>query len=392
MGSSVEMWPVLSYKTGLRIPPRINSPEHIKSILTEALANKTSDVYIQPGKPIMADINGEKHALMQQALDTEEVRRILSIICNRDSAATDISAGRAVNTRYDMLISGKDDADLSIGTRHRFRVNASPISFGTETSCQIVMRTIPADPPSVDAIGLTPEILEGATPENGIVLIAGATGSGKTTTFASMIVYVLFNDTPIKGSIITYEDPIEYAINDHGSKHSFIVQSQIPEQFPSFAAGIREAMRRKPALILIGEMRDQESISAAMEAARTGHTVYSTVHATDVSAICYRIVSRYQESQHQTVSFDFVDSTRFLMAQRLVKCKAGGRIAVREYLRFDREVRDTLFALKSINPIAVTQVVREFVNKQGHSFQAEGKRLLEEGVIDESVAMQLMRT
>ena len=120
---------------------------------------------------------------------------------------------------------------------------------------------------------------------HGSFLVSGATGSGKTTTFAAIIRHILENDTPIKGHILTHEEPIEYRYDKIQSSHSIIVQSQIPDHFPTFHAANREAMRRRPAMVLVGELRDLETIQSAVEIARTGHAIFATVHATDVASI-----------------------------------------------------------------------------------------------------------
>jgi len=378
--------PKVEYRTGYKDPFRFQNPDHFKALMLESLAHGASDIFIQPLLPVTAEINGRMMALTRRAIDDAEVKLILKWAADRDTAMTDILSGKSVNGRYELF----DPVELSkSGARLRrgYRVNAVPIRSEGVTSSQIVIRSIPNEPPTPEQVGLTPEILSAATPRDGIVYIAGPTGSGKTTTFAACIRYIMEGDTPIKGNLITIEEPIEFRFDTIQSLHSIITQSQVPEMFPDFYAAIREAMRRKPKLIVVGELRDQDTIRAAVEASMTGHAVFGTVHANDVCSVARRLISRFPEGERATAIYDIVDTTRFVLAQRLVRGRDGKLLAAREYLRFDQAIRDELSSLSNMG--SVTQVLRRLVEERGHSFRAEGRRLLEAGLIDEEVAHAL---
>jgi defect-in-organelle-trafficking protein DotB len=282
----------------------------------------------------------------------------------------------------------KDERGSKI--RYGFRVNASPIQYYGATSAQIVMRAIPNDPPRYDDLGLSEDIVKMMTPRDGIVYIAGATGSGKTTTFSSIIRYILENETPIRGNLISIEEPIEFTFEKVKSKHSIIVQSQVPIHFASFYDANREAMRRKPGMIMIGEMRDEQTIRASVEASLTGHPVFGTVHAINVAAVMRRLISRFPEDERGTAIFDIVETARFIMAQRLVKGVNGKLLAAREYLAFDEEARDSLIELDQMGK--VTSKIKEIVHEKGHSFVAEAKKLQDAGLIDDRVAKDIAHT
>lgn len=376
----------LQWLTSYQDPYRIQSHEHFKGLMLETLAHGASDVMIQPGLPVCAEINGVLCAVTHRPIDDSEVLEILIAAAGRDTAQTDIISGAAVNARYELFDPEKRDA-RGERLRYKYRVNASPVLYHGHTSCQIVMRSIPQDPPVYTEVGLTEQLVRMACPEDGIVYVAGRTGSGKTTTFASILRFVLEDDTPIKGNLITHEEPIEFTYQSILSKHSILVQSQIPTHFTDFYAANREAMRRKPGLIMIGEMRDEDTIRAAVEASLTGHPVFGTVHASDVAAVMRRLISRFPESERATAIYDIVDSARFVMAQRLVQSVDGKRVAAREWLLFDDDVREELADLSEMG--RVTSAVRALVHDRGWSFEKEADRLLEEGVIDETVARQL---
>ncbi|MCL2875791.1 MAG: Flp pilus assembly complex ATPase component TadA [Betaproteobacteria bacterium] len=383
---------VAERKTAYQDPARfLACPDIFKALMLEAREHSASDVYVQPGHPICALINGRMQALTLRPLDTDEVRNILEWVTMRPTALTDIMTQRSVNARYIIYDPGKR-ASNGAPIQYAYRVNAVPIQGAGGGSAQIVMRAIPNDPPDWQTVGLTPEILRATTPDNGIVYIAGTTGSGKTTTFAAVIRHILEmpkEEATIHGNLITIEEPVEFTYKNVRSEHSVLTQSQVPDHFASFQEGVREAMRRSPRLVLVGELRDAETISAARELALTGHPVFSTVHAINVAAVMPRLVSRFEQREKAAMVFDLVDTVRFIMAQRLVRCIDGKLVAAREYLIFDQEIRNELIASGEIGRITerIIQLVREHPN--GHSFEAEGQRLLEAGKIDKNVARKL---
>lgn len=378
----------LDWKTGYSDPFRFQTPEQFKALMLETLAHDASDILIQPGYPVCIEVNGRLCAITHRGLDDSEVREILILVAGRDTAWTDIVAGRSANPRYELFDPKARDA-RGDRLRHKYRVNASAISYHGQTSCQIVMRSIPRDPPVYTAVGLTEELVRMACPEDGIVYVAGRTGSGKTTTFASIVRFILENDTPIKGNFITHEEPIEFNFQSIASKHSIIVQSQIPTHFADFYEANREAMRRKPGGIMIGELRDEETIRAAVEASQTGHPVFGTVHANDVAAVIRRLISRFPEAERATAIYDIVDSARLVVAQTLIPGTSGRRVAAREFLQFDDDVRNALLDLSEMGK--VTSTVRELMKDRGWSFAKEAERLLADGSIDQETAAMLRR-
>jgi defect-in-organelle-trafficking protein DotB len=376
---------------GVAIPHvfSINSNDILKKITLACQHFGVSDIFIQPDRPICVAIEGILHAITPRLLDVVEVWNLLNVITERVTAKTDIMGGKAVNASYVLQDSTQKSAS-GLPLRYYYRVNATGISVsGGGDAVQIVMRAIPVDPPTYDKLGVNNDILYGSTPKQGIVYIAGATGSGKTTTFAAIMRYILENDTPIQGNIVTYEEPIEFRYNNIVSKHSIISQSEVPRNIPNFYDGIREAMRRKPELILIGELRDQETIMSAIEASVTGHAVFATVHATNVASVLNRLVYRLPEGDRGNAIYKLVDATRFIMAQKLIMGVNGKRVATREYLMFTREIIEDLIMLPS--EMQVTQKIREYVNDCGNSFAQDAKRLYEEGKIDAKVRDEVIR-
>ena len=379
--------PRITPRTSFAEPYRFEVDRDLKAMLLEAQAQGASDIFIQPDMPVIAMIEGQMKAITARVMDDGEVVSLLTWLANdRDTAHTDILAGHAVNTRYELFDPVKKDA-RGAKVRYPLRVNGSPIQYHSATSCQIVARTIPQDPPLPSQVGITPELLALMTPRDGIIYIVGVTGSGKSTTLASVIRYIMENDTSIKGNIITAEEPIEFNFGNIHSAHSIITQSQIGLHFPNYPASNREAMRRKPALIMVGELRDQESIETAVEASNTGHPVFGTAHATNVALTARRLISRFPSEEREMAIYDIIESTRLIVTQRLVPGVDGRRVAAREYLAFTEDVKEQLVDLTTMG--MVSHKLRQLTHQVGHSFAKEGQRLLAEGRITAEVAQEL---
>lgn len=229
-----------------------------------------------------------------------------------------------------LIQNGSVDLSYSIAQRTRFRVNV----FSQRGTWAIVLRVIPEGIPSIDELGLPQELHNIARLKNGIVLVTGPTGSGKSTTLAAMI-HKINNEQAYH--IITVEDPIEYM---HKHLKSTVNQREVGSDTKSFALALRAALRQAPKVILIGEMRDLETIEIAMEAAETGHLVFSTLHTIDASKTIDRIIGVFPKDQEQQVRTRFSQSFRYVISQRLIPKVGGGRKAVLEILKSTMRTRD----------------------------------------------------
>ena len=225
------------------------------------------------------------------------------------------------------------DFSYSIPGVARFRVNA----FKQRGSTSLVIRAIPVDIRSIDELSLPPVIRELAEEERGIVLLTGTTGSGKSTTLASMIDHI--NATRAR-HIVTIEDPIEFL---HRDKQSLINQREVGMDTGSFKRALRRVLRQDPDVILIGEMRDEETVHTALSAAETGHLVFSTVHTVDAAETVNRLIDFFPPHQHQQARAMIAGTLKGAVAQRLVPTADGrGRVACCEILRMTGRVRDMI--------------------------------------------------
>lgn len=379
-------------------PTRFNSMnEHVRPLFEEIQAHKASDVFIQEGKPITCRVNGVMYAVSYKLLDSGEASWLLQEIAGQTAIAS-INAQQSINKRFGLFDKDKNARNIT-GSRvlNSYRVNVSGTMYLGTDSFQICMRSIPSSPPHISEVGLDESFVKKLCPQSGIVLFSGVTGSGKSTTQASIIKYIMENNTDIRGNIVTHEDPIEFTFENIMSSHSIIAQSQIPENFKSFEAANREAMRRKPALIILGELRDESTISSATEASLTGHPVFGTVHSNTIAEIIPRLLSRFPVEVRGSNLYDILSCASAFIAQRLVQNIEGKLIAVREYVIFNKKLKKELRDFddhKEMNRFMSTLLDERgsfdpnaLISK---SFAEQGKKLLREGVINNEGYRALM--
>ena len=229
-----------------------------------------------------------------------------------------------------LLRNGSVDLSYSIPQKTRFRVNV----FSQRGTWAIVLRVIPEGVPTLQELGLPGELLNVAPLKNGIVLVTGPTGSGKSTTLAAIINQI---NHEFAYHIVTIEDPVEYM---HRHARSTVNQREVGSDTKSFALALRAALRQAPKVILIGEMRDVETIEIAMEAAETGHLVLSTLHTIDAAKTVDRIVGVFPKEQEAQIRTRFAQSFKYVISQRLIPKVGGGRTAVLEILKSTMRTRD----------------------------------------------------
>ena len=285
------------------------------------VSDKVSDLIFSPGRPPQVELNGHLTPVPQlPALSPDDTRRIAGdLIGNNKQAMTKLREQGACDLSYSLPGSG------------RFRVNI----FIQRGTCAIVMRVIPNNIPDFNALHLPAQLAEIVNLKNGVVLITGPTGSGKSSTMAAIVGRV---NQERAYHIITIEDPIEFL---HTHQRSTIHQRELHSDTPSFALALRAALRQAPKVILVGEMRDRETIEIALEAAETGHLVLSTLHTIDASKTVERIIGVFPQSEQQGIRNRLARSFRYIISQRLLPRKdGGGRVAVIEVLTSTLRTRE----------------------------------------------------
>jgi twitching motility protein PilT len=252
--------------------------------------------------------------------------------------------------------------------------------FSQRGSYSIVLRVIPSRVPTVEELGLPPQLNHIADERNGIVLLTGPTGSGKSTTLAA-IIKKMNQEKPIH--IITIEDPIEYL---HPADKATINQREVGSDTKSFALALRAALRQAPKVILVGEMRDVETISIALEASETGHLVLSTLHTIDAAKSIDRIVGVFPKSEERAIRTRFSQSFKWIVSQRLVPKQSGGRVAVCEVLRANSRTKE--YVQEGEREGKSLQDAMEAGSLEGmQTFDNELEKLIHDGTVDREVAL-----
>lgn len=346
------------------------TPHHIEDVLAFCTELGASDITFQTAEPIFAEIHGKLYKITRRKLTNAEVGDILNAIYG-PNGTTQILSGVDVDTHYEFRPTR--------GSRFRFRVNGTGCQVEGHPGLQLTLRTIPTYPPDLDTLELPPDVLKAIAPEDGVVYVTGATGSGKSTLLAAIIKEIA-KDPDSNRKILTYEAPIEFVFDAVDKPSSIVSQSEIPRHLPNFAAGVRNALRRKPRLILVGESRDSETISAVIEAALTGHPVYTTLHSTGVAETIRRLVGAFPQEEREGRVIDIIETIRLSLWQKLVPTVDGKRVALREYLVFTEEIRDQLL---SIDPEKVTALTRQLVYEKGQPMIVDAKRKFDAGIISE---------
>jgi len=352
-----------------------NEPSRFTSINMDAMLEFTtglqaSDVTIQTGTPIMAEIYGRLIQITSRRLSNAEVSDMINYIYG-PNATTQLLSGQDIDTHYEFRPTR--------GERFRFRVNATACLIDGHDGIQITLRTIPTTPPQLDTMDLPQDVIKALAPQEGIVFVTGATGSGKSTLLAS-IIRELIEQEDSNRKVLTYESPIEFVFDEIQTTSAVVSQSEIPRHIPSFAEGVRNALRRKPRLIMVGECRDAETISAALEAALTGHPVYTTLHTSGVAETMRRLVTSYPKDERLGRTIDILETIRLCIWQKLVPTIDGKRVALREYLVFDEKIRDIL--LES-DPNDITSATRRLVREHGQLMTNDAQQKYKDGIISE---------
>lgn len=388
----------IKLKTNWSPPESFKTAEDVRSMLAEVREQGASEIFIMPGEPVSIMIDGSLWAITYRVLKLSEAQYILEVVTHSNVATTKISGGDSLNGTTELFEQNKDGDNVKnkrgLKKYNRYRHNAAPCMTPLGSHFQITMRYIPDDPLPYDKLGMTEsEVDEFITPE-GIVVIAGRTGSGKTTTLAAVMRYILEGDTIIKGNIVTHEEPIEFRYDNILSIHSIIAQSEVGFHFSDFNKANREAMRRYPALILLGELRDSETIMAAVEASQTGHPVFATTHATNVESIVPRMVSRFPDGRKSAAAYDIIESARLFVAQKLVLGTNGKRFAVRAKLKFTPELRKKLLdTISSKGEIAMIKEIRLIMENEEYgarNFLTQADELLKSGKIGKNAYKELV--
>ncbi|ACB97231.1 type IV pilus twitching motility protein PilT [Beijerinckia indica] len=352
--------------------PRKSAPG-LDHLLTWAYRQGASRIAFLSGHPVWVRIHGLNQPVEPDPIPESDLALITNHIYGADGTAR-LKKGQDFDLTYEVL--------LDRGTRLRFRINATATRTSRRDGVNIILRPIPDKPPTLEQQRVEQGILESFRPHEGMVIVSGATGSGKSTLIAGMTMAKL-NDPNGHYNIIEGAAPIEFMFDRMRSDSSTIVQSEIPIDLPTFEAFIRGCMRREPTDIIVGECRDSVTMAAAIQAAISGHTLTTTIHANDVALTMQRIASLCPPDERDNLISAVAQSLRLVINQKLIRSSDGKRIALREFLVFNRALRTTFL---ETDPKLWPALTRQAIATEGQSYEQAINRLLEAGLISEETA------
>lgn len=341
--------------------------DHILSKMLDSHEN-VSDLNFTPGKPLQVESSGQ---LVPVKMEPDF--KILTPF------QTEIFALNLINNNRELtetlIREGSCDLSYQLGNQARFRVNI----FSGSGKYSIVLRKLETKIPTIEELNLPRAFHKMAEERNGIIFVTGATGSGKTTSLAALLDKI--NETK-SVHVITLEDPIEY---QHTQKAATFNQRELGADFGSFANGLRAALRQAPKVILVGEMRDRESVEIGLSAAETGHLVLSTLHTVDAGQSINRVLGMFSTKEERQIRIRLADSVRWIVSQRLLPKVGGGRVAAFDILGTNLRTKETILHGESSGK-TFNDIIRSGKAQGMVSFDEYIISLYEEGKINAETA------
>jgi twitching motility protein PilT len=298
--------------------------DHILTTMLESYDN-VSDLNMTVDKPFQVESSGE----LKPVAVTPPIQRLTPF--QAEIVALNLINGDRRLTKI-LLNQGSCDLSYQLAGKARFRVNV----FSQKGCFSTVMRQLVTRVPTIEEMKLPSAFYDMSNERNGIILITGATGTGKTTSLAAVLNEINENKSV---HVVTLEDPVEYM---HSQKKATFNQREMGADFDTYASGLRAALRQAPKVILVGEMRDRETVEIGLSAAETGHLVLTTLHTTDAGQTINRIVGMFEQEEERQIRIRLADSLRWIGCQRLLPKEGGGRVAAFEIMRSNLRVKDSI--------------------------------------------------
>ena len=340
----------------------IPTPDLLAGMLRAS--EKVSDLIFSPGRPPQVEIHGQLTAVEisgSSILSADDTRRIAADLIGNNK--------QAINTLREQ---GSCDVSYGLPGTARFRVNV----FIQRGSCAIVMRVIPTVIPTFSSLRLPAQLEEAANVRSGIILVTGGTGSGKSSTLDALIERI---NSEHCYHVLTVEDPIEFL---HRHKKSTVHQRELHSDAPNFTMALRAALRQAPRVIMVGEIRDRETLEILLDAAENGHLVLSSMHTVDASKTVERIIATFPSTEQQSVRERLAKTFRYIIAQRLIPRNDGGdRVAVVEILKSNSRTRDCVEQGERAGR-TLLDAIKSSENEGMQHFDGEIAKLVRSGLVD----------
>jgi twitching motility protein PilT len=330
--------------------------------------DKVSDLIFSPGRPPQVEVYGQLIPVQGpglRLLNADDTRRIASDLIGNNKQAINM-----------LREQGACDISFGLPGLARFRVNV----FIQRGSCAVVMRVIPTTIPEFSTLGLPSHLGEIAGLRDGIVLVTGARGAGKSSTLAALLDRINEKQTC---HIITIEDPIEFL---HNHKQATIHQRELHSDTPNFALALRAALRQAPKVILVGELRDRETIEMVLDAAETGHLVLSSLNAPNVGKTLERIANAFPPAEQPSLRGRLAKTLRYVISQQLIPRKEGGRVAILEVFKNTSRTVSRLDS-EDLSGETLLETLKNGSGDGMQHFDAEIEKLIRAGVVDLEVGL-----
>lgn len=356
--------------------------DNFDDLLEFAAMRKASDITIQPDMVVMAEIGGQIVPITEKIISPAEVDDLVRYTYQEDGPAQ-LASGYDLDPAHEVRIKG-------VGQR-RYRVNITNGRIIGGQGAQLTIRTLPSKPIEISKLNIEQAIIDNWRPEQGLVFVTGPTGSGKSTLLSSGI-RMLVERPDANEKILEYSRPIEYVYDGIIMPSSVIHQVHAGKDLRPrdgdgdegsiFAYCVRNALRRKPTIILIGEARDKATIEASVEAGLTGHLVYTTMHTIGVAETLRRAIIPFPEGSRRAMGVDIMESMRMVVTQLLLPKIGGGKVGCREFMVFSPKVRDRFLNEKDVD--SWPRLARRLLAEQaavGQTMQQAALKLLYDGQI-----------
>ncbi len=347
---------------------RRNELDYVLNTLLD-FNKEVSDINFTVGKPLQVEVTG-------QLLPVPITPPIESLTAFQTEMIALNLIGGSKRLTEELLRTGSCDSSYSLGDRARFRVNI----FSQRGCYSIVLRKLNAQIPSISDLNLPEVILQCSKEKTGLVLVTGATGSGKSTTLASLIEQINANQSI---HIITLEDPVEFI---YTQKRATINQREMGNDYDSFSSGLRSALRQAPKVILVGEMRDRATVEIALTAAETGHLVLSTLHTIDCGQTINRILGMFETEEQEQVRYRLSDTLRWVVSQRLVPRLNGGRFPLIEIMGANLRTKESIMQGESEGK-SFYEIIEASQTFGWRTFDAACLEAYKKGYITEEIAL-----
>ena len=355
---------------------------HFDNMLLWATKKRASDVTVQSGEHVWAALGGKWARITRRRISHPEVAGIVQHIYGPNGPG-ELLSGNDLDPSHEVKGEGSY-------WRLRYRVNITSGRIPGAVGFQLTIRTLPSQPIPISKLGVEQDILDNLRPELGLNLITGPTGSGKSTLLSSIIRYICEKPTSYE-KVLEYSKPIEYVYDGLDFPHSFVFQTEVgrhlrprkeDDEGSLWEYGVRNSLRRKPEIIIIGECRDRPTMAGCIEAAMTGHLAMSTVHTVGVPETIRRILRFFDAEEQRSIAVDLLEVLNLIVTQRLVDRADGkGKIAVREYIVMDAKVKSSLLG---IEPNEWPARLRDMLRRKlviGKSMSDSAKELRDSGRI-----------